>query len=191
VAESTTQYAVLGLVTREPTHGYALAEQIRRWPPDARFVPSVSAIYKALRRLSEAGWIEPLEIAAAREADRPGRTTYAATAEGEARYEEWLRRPPRTYEDLCVRVAAARRQDVPVLLQHAERAELACRDQLHGVRLPAVDALVARDASWDVVRGVLVGRIASAEVTARAKILHDLVQSLRALQDADPVAGVS
>lgn len=188
MAETTTQFAVLGLVARGPTHGYALAEQISRWPTDAKFVPSVSAVYKNLRRLSEIGWIEPLDTDGEAEPGRPGRTRYATTVEGQARFDEWIRRTPKTYEDLCARLATARREDIPVILAHVEAAERAYRQELQGAWLPSVASLAARDAPWDVVLSVLVGQIASAEVTARATILHELVQTLRDLPEPRPMA---
>ncbi|WP_414641162.1 PadR family transcriptional regulator [Baekduia sp.] len=61
VVSESTRYAVLGLLARRPTHGYALVEQIRRWPLDPVLVPTGSSIYKALRRLSHEQLIEPLD----------------------------------------------------------------------------------------------------------------------------------
>jgi DNA-binding PadR family transcriptional regulator len=187
VVSESTRYAVLGLVARRPTHGYALVEQIRRWPLDPALVPSGSSIYKALRRLSEERLIEPLGTDADQDGERPGRMTYGATVEGEQRFEEWLRRPPTTYEDLCMRVGAARRQDVPLLIEFVVNAEHACLARLQGLRMPEVEALLARGAPWDVIANVVLGKTEAAEIAGRSKVLRDLRRTLEVVErhDAD------
>lgn len=190
MAEST-RYAVLGLVARRPTHGYALVEQIRRWPLDEALVPSGSSIYKALRWLSAEGLIAPRVLVTADgggSADRVGRTTYGATAEGVRRFETWLCRPPGTYEDLCLRVGAARAQDVPMLIEFVASAEHACLARLQGLRMPEVTSLMARGASWDVIATVLIGRTEAAEIAGRSRALRDLRRTLEMLQDYAPPA---
>jgi DNA-binding PadR family transcriptional regulator len=187
VAEAT-RYAVLGLVARRPTHGYALVEQIRRWPLDPALVPTGSSIYKALRWLSQEELIEPLDGGADREPDRLGRMTYGATATGQQRFEAWLRRPPTTYEDLCLRVGAARPQDLPTLIAFVASAEHACLARLQGLRMPEVESLIARGASWEVVSTVLLGKTEAAEVAGRSKVLRDLRRTLETLQSHAPPA---
>lgn len=184
----STRYAVLGLVARRPTHGYALVEQIRRWPLDPALVPTGSSIYKALRRLSAEQLIVPLDSVADREPDRLGRMTYGATVEGEQRFQAWLRRPPATYEDLCMRVGTARREDVPVLIELVSTAERACITRLQGLRMPEVESLIARGAPWEVVSSVLLGRTEAAEVAGRSKVLRDLRRTLEALEGYAPSA---
>ena len=186
----STRYAVLGLVARRPTHGYALVEQIRRWPLDPALVPTGSSIYKALRRLSEERLIVAQGSELEREADRLGRTTYGATAEGEERFAAWLRRPPSTYEDLCMRIGAARRQDLPMLIDFVSNAEHACLARLQGLRMPEVESLAARGASWEVMSSVLLGRTEAAEVAGRSKVLRDLRRTLEALQRCGPTEEV-
>jgi DNA-binding PadR family transcriptional regulator len=183
-----TRYAVLGLVARRPTHGYALVEQIRRWPLDPALVPTGSSIYKALRWLSREELIEPLDATLDREPERLGRMTYGATAAGEERFEAWLRRPPTTYEDLCLRVGAARPEDLPTLIAFVASAERACLERLQGLRMPEVESVIARGASWGVVATVLLGRTEAAEVAGRSKVLRDLRRTLEALQAHGPPA---
>jgi DNA-binding PadR family transcriptional regulator len=166
-----------------------LVEQIRRWPLEPGLVPTGSSIYKALRRLSHEQLIEPLESAVDPGPDRLGRTTYGATAEGEQRFETWLRRPPTTYEDLCMRIGAARRQDVPMLIEFVSSAEHACLARLQGLRMPEVESLIARGAAWDVISTVLLGTTEAAEVAGRSKVLRDLRRTLETLQRHDPVQG--
>jgi DNA-binding PadR family transcriptional regulator len=185
VSEST-RYAVLGLVARQPTHGYALVEQIRRWPLDPALVPTGSSIYKALRRLSYEQLIQPLDADRDAAPERSGRTTYGATAEGQQRFEAWLRRPPTTYEDLCMRLGAARRQDLPLLIEFVADAERACVDRLQGAHMPAAESLAARGAQWSVISAVLLGKVEVAEAAGRAKILRELRQTLESLQQYEP-----
>jgi DNA-binding PadR family transcriptional regulator len=187
VSEST-RYAVLGLVARQPTHGYALVEQIRRWPLDPALVPTGSSIYKALRRLSLERLIEPLDADVDVASERSGRTTYGATVEGEQRFEAWLRRPPTTYDDLCMRIGAARRQDLSLLAEFVADAERACVDRLQGAHMPAAESLLARGAPWSVVSAVLLGNVEAAEAAGRAKVLRDLRLTLEALQRIEPDA---
>jgi DNA-binding PadR family transcriptional regulator len=166
-----------------------LVEQIRRWPLEPALVPTGSSIYKALRRLSQEQLIEPLESVVDASPDRLGRTTYGATAEGEQRFEAWLRRPPTTYEDLCMRVGAARRQDVPMLIEFVSSAEHACLARLQGLRMPEVESLTARGAAWEVISTVLLGKTEAAEVAGRSKVLRDLRRTLETLQHHHPVQG--
>jgi len=182
----STRYAVLGLIARQPTYGYALVEQIRRWPLDPALVPTGSSIYKALRRLSYEQLIQPLDADLAAGAERSGRTTYGATPEGQQRFEAWLRRPPTTYEDLCMRIGAARHQDLPLLIAFVADAERACMDRLQGAHMPEAESLAARGAQWPVVSAVLLGKLEVAEAAGRAKILRDLRQTLEALQHYEP-----
>jgi DNA-binding PadR family transcriptional regulator len=179
----------LGLVARRPTHGYALVEQIRRWPLDPALVPSGSSIYKALRRLCHEQSIEPLDSLLDGGADRLGRTTYGATAAGEQRFAAWLQCPPTTYEDLCMRIGAARPQDLPMLIEFVSSAEHVCLARLQGLRMPEVESLVARGAPWEVISTVLLGRTEAAEVAGRSKVLRDLRRTLETLQRHDAGQG--
>jgi DNA-binding PadR family transcriptional regulator len=174
------------LVARRPTHGYALVEQLRRWPLDPALVPTGSSIYKALRWLSHEQLIKPLDSTSERGPDRLGRMTYGATAAGEERFEAWLRRPPTTYEDLCMRIGTARRQDLPMLIEFVSSAEHACLARLQGLRMPEVESLVARGAPWEAVASVLLGRTEAAEVAGRSKVLRDLRRTLETLQGYEP-----
>ncbi|MCW2994147.1 MAG: PadR family transcriptional regulator [Conexibacter sp.] len=177
----STRYAVLGLVARQPIHGYALVEQIRRWPLERGLVPTASSVYKALRRLARERMIEPLEAAPESRAERSGRTTYGATATGRERFEAWLRRPATTYEDLCLRIGAARRQDLPLLIAVLDDAERACAERLRRPPLPEVEAMAVYGASWPAISAVLLGTVEAADAAGRARLLRDLRVTLEAL----------
>jgi DNA-binding PadR family transcriptional regulator len=90
---SPTAYVILGMVSREARSGYqikALVDNTTRF----FWAASYGQIYPELKRLSEAGLVRGIE------APRGGRrrTVYGITPEGQAALEEWLRRPPVTYE---------------------------------------------------------------------------------------------
>jgi DNA-binding PadR family transcriptional regulator len=187
VSEST-RYAVLGLVARQPTHGYAVFDQIRRWPLDPALIPERFTIYRALRRLSDDHLIEARDAEPGRGPEHVVRTTYGATAEGERCLEDWLRSPPTTYEDLCMRIGAARREDLPLIVEFVAAAERACLARLQDLRMPAVESLAARGAPWEHVSTVLLGRLEAAEVAGRSKVLRDLRRTLATLQATTPDA---
>ncbi len=84
---SSTELVILGLLKRQPAHGYELLRfvRLRRMSEYIRLTPS--GMYKALARLEEQGCIT---AQAEREGHRPERQTYAVTPRGEARLQELL-----------------------------------------------------------------------------------------------------
>ncbi len=181
--------AVLGLVARQPNHGYGVYDQIRRWPLERTLIPERTAIYRALTHLAEQQLVQPLDCVSGGGPEHIIRTTYGITEEGERRHEEWLRSPPTTYEDLCMRIVAARRQDVPLLVGFLSAAEDACLARLQELRMPAVETLDARGAPWEHISTVLLGRMEAAELAGRSKALRDLRRTLAALPVVPPSIG--
>jgi len=181
-----TRYAVLGLVARRPTYGYALVEQLGRWPLDDAVVPARRAIYKALRALSEDHLIEPQDSALDREPDGPSRRRFAATPEGERRFEEWLQRSPETFAELWLRLGTARRTDVPFLLDTVAAAERACLARLGELEPPELEELVAGGASWEAISAAMLASIEISAVAARSRLLRDLRRALTATGEGDP-----
>ncbi len=119
---ASTRYAVLGLVARRPTYGYALLQQLRRWSVEPSAVRS-SSVYTALTRLEQDALIEPLGPSNAAGTDRQPRLTYGATPAGEERFAQWLATPPSSYDDLRLRIALARPQDLPTVIGFVIAAE--------------------------------------------------------------------
>jgi DNA-binding PadR family transcriptional regulator len=79
-------YAVLGLLSREPTSGYELGSLAER--TIAHFWPITRAhIYAELARLEANGLVSATEVAQQR---RPDKRVYAITAAGEAALDDWL-----------------------------------------------------------------------------------------------------
>jgi DNA-binding PadR family transcriptional regulator len=79
-------YAVLGLLSRQPTSGYELGSLAER--SIAHFWPITRAhIYAELPRLEAAGLVSATEVAQRR---RPDKRVYTITAAGEAALDDWL-----------------------------------------------------------------------------------------------------
>ncbi|HMJ33885.1 MAG TPA: hypothetical protein VK501_08205 [Baekduia sp.] len=81
-----------------------------------------------------------------------------------------------------MRIGAARRQDLPMLIEFVASAEQACMTRLQGLRMPDVESLVARGAPWEAVTAVLLGKTEAADVAGRSKVLRNLRLTLEALQ---------
>lgn len=178
----STRYAVLGLVARRPTYGYALLQQLRRWSIDPSQVRS-SSVYTALTRLEQDALIEPLGPAAASGTERQPRLTYGATPAGQERFAQWLVTTPASYEDLRLRIALARPRDLPVLLGFVVAAEETCLQRLQQLDVPPIESLTTRHAPWEAVAGAIIGTLDAAELTGRAKWLQDVRVALASLLD--------
>jgi DNA-binding PadR family transcriptional regulator len=189
LAEST-RHAVLGLVAREPTHGYALYSEIERWPLPDQLRPGRSTVYRHLERLHADGLIAPHAPAADSPASRhPDRTVFAATTAGLTELDRHARTPPRSFDDLCVRVSVARPADLSVLIAFAADLE-----QLSVTRFqewsvaPEPLAMARRAAPWRTIMRTLVAKSQAADVAAQATVLGDLraeLEALHALADRD------
>lgn len=87
---TASEYAVLGLLRRRPAYGYELQRHFSGGRGLARVCPVEPAmVYAILKSLSGLELIDG-------EWDRstyPPRAVYAATAEGDAEFQRWLRRP--------------------------------------------------------------------------------------------------
>jgi DNA-binding PadR family transcriptional regulator len=87
---SASEYAVLGLVRQKPAYGYELQRHLAGGRGLARVCPVEPAmVYAILKSLSGFELIDG-------EWDRsvyPPRAVYAATAEGDAAFQRWLRSP--------------------------------------------------------------------------------------------------
>jgi DNA-binding PadR family transcriptional regulator len=181
VAEST-RYAVLGLVAREPAHGYALCAEIERWPVPEGLRPGRSTVYRSLERLHAARLIEPRAASEAAEAGRLERTIYAATERGLEELDRYLLTRPRSFDELCVRLSVSRQEDLPRLLAFVEELEQESvrRFQEWGAG-PDASVLARRGASWRYVARALVASARAADVANLATVLGDVRAELESL----------
>jgi DNA-binding PadR family transcriptional regulator len=96
---STLSLAILGLISHRPLTGYDIRKAFLTTPM-GHFSSSPGAIYPALKRLEEAGWIR--SVAAAGRTGRQ-RVAYEITARGVQAFKEHLSRPV-TQEDVTWRL---------------------------------------------------------------------------------------
>ena len=94
------RHGLLGLLAEEPASGYDLTRSFEERLGSWAWHTSHSHIYPELRRMSEDGLVEVVEV------QSRGRKTYAVTADGLAELRRWLRDPP---EQELVRSGAALR----------------------------------------------------------------------------------
>ncbi len=92
---STLSLAILGLISQRPLTGYDV-RKIFATTPMGHFSSSPGAIYPALKRLEEAGWIRAVTTG---EHTRRPRVTYEITTHGLKRLKEHLSQPV-TREDV-------------------------------------------------------------------------------------------
>lgn len=178
---SSTKYAVLGLVARRPTYGYALMQQLRRWSIDPTSVRS-SSVYTALSRLEAEQLIEVRGPAAAKGTDRQPRMTYGATVEGQSRLEQWLATPPADYDELRLRIALARPSDLDHLISYALSAEREYIDRLQRLQAPAPDDRT-ETTPWEARCESILSQLDAVELAARARWLQDARVALEALRE--------
>lgn len=126
------KHAVLGLLLERRGYGYDLIQRLeQRLGPAWQLNPST--VYAALDQL------EDEQLILARQPERPAplprraqrRVFYEATEPGRVAFEEWLRRPAAQLEpirgELQLKVAVAREEDLPDLLDAVDHAELITR----------------------------------------------------------------
>ena len=182
MAEST-RYAVLGLVARQPAHGYALYSEIERWPLPDELRPGRSTVYRHLERLHGDQLIESRRAEGPADPGRPDRTVVAVTDAGLKHLDDYVRTRPRSFDELCVRIAACRPEDVPLLIRFAAELEQASlqRFQEWSLRGEAV-ALARRNAPWRSVMQAIVAKAQAADVAGLATVLGDMRSELEALE---------
>lgn len=174
------RHTALGLIARRPIHGYALVQQLQRWSLGPGAVRP-STVYTALSRLERDGLIEP-----SRSGDAPHgqpRIVYRATPDGEELLDEWLAKPPTSFEELRARVAVGRPQDLERLIEYVIAEEQACLERLRELETPPVAVLASRNAPWDALCGAILGTLDTGELAGRVKWLQDARDTLRAFRD--------
>jgi DNA-binding PadR family transcriptional regulator len=175
------QDAVLGLLAREPSHGYALWQTLRGWSADPDAIQG-SSVYMALKRLADAGVIEAVGPAPEHGSGERLRFTFALTDKGRDRYERWLSEPPSSADDVRLRIALARPADDLTALSTWVVDALADTQE----RLGELSAARARGSSgtddpWATASAIAMSRLAFRELSARAQWLaeaHGQLQSL-------------
>jgi DNA-binding PadR family transcriptional regulator len=176
------QEAVLGLLAREPSHGYALWQKLQSWSADPDSIQS-SSVYMALKRLADAGVIEVVGPAPAHGSGERPRYTFGLTAAGRDRLEQWLAQAPSSTEELRLRIALAQPVDDLSALIEWVVAALAETQQRLGAA-PGDRRRIADLDPWDAASAMALSALEFRELSARAQWLaeaHAQLQALRAL----------
>lgn len=185
-----TRNVALGLIARRSSYGYAVLQQLRRWAIRPAAVRT-SSVYTALSRLTADGLVEARPSAASTTSGRPSRIFFRITPRGQEHLESWLRTPPLSHEELRLRVALARPQDIDHLLGFLAAAERSCLARLreHDVA-PTLHELLDRDPPWEHLCSTLLGTLDVCALNGRAQWLRDARVALdRAAREAGfPVA---
>jgi DNA-binding PadR family transcriptional regulator len=84
---SSTELVILGLLKRQPAHGYELLRTVRTQQMSEYMRVAPSGLYKALARLEDQGCVT---ARAERDGNRPERQTYSITGKGEVRLQKLL-----------------------------------------------------------------------------------------------------
>jgi len=103
VRRDILEFAVLGVLSDGPTHGYELRKQLTDMLGPFRSL-SYGSLYPTLRRLVNRGAIEPVSLSPAGESPalrgKRDRIVYSLTAEGKEEFEQWANRPgPSSWDD--------------------------------------------------------------------------------------------
>ncbi len=181
------KYAVLGLLLERRGYGYDLVQRLNeRLGPAWQLNPS--AVYTALDRLENDGLIVEAERDGAspeigsRPNRRDGRVVYEPTGAGAEAFGAWLAQPSHRHEPVRpawqLKVAIARREDVPKLLHALEHeavlAQLLCEECLD---MPDFDNGTAE---WSDAVAVLIREAAVARVRGELRWIRTARDVLQA-----------
>ncbi len=128
----SVKHAVLGLVIERPGYGYELiqrlGDRIEGWRP------SETAVYPALKSLRAEGMIRARDVVAGGSGSaHRGVVWYEATDVGRDEFSDWMHAPndlvPQR-DPFWLKVAFARPDDLPRLVELARELERACLDRL-------------------------------------------------------------
>ncbi len=156
-------------------------QQLRNWAIDPSTVRT-SSVYTALTRLERERLIEQRGSAPATASERQPRITYAATPAGEARLDRWFESKPASYEELRIRIALARPQDIDTLIHFVITAERECLDLMQDLEVPSLDAATVQRQPWEALCGAILGSLDTTELAARSRWLQDARGALEAIR---------
>ena len=86
---SSTRLLILGVLKRQPLHGYEVRHQLELWNAEQWANVAYGSIYFALKKMAEEGLVE--EVGTDQMGNRPARTVYAITEDGQKKFIELLR----------------------------------------------------------------------------------------------------
>jgi DNA-binding PadR family transcriptional regulator len=149
----SVKHAVLGLVIERPGYGYELIQRLEERV--GGWKPSATAVYPALQLLSRRELIRARETPGGHR----GVIWYEATEAGEEHFRTWMDTPSDLAplrEELLLKLAFARVEDLPRLIELTREQEQACLDRIVELTGPGdVEALAAEDKPWPMLAGLL------------------------------------
>lgn len=126
------KYVLLGMLIERPGYGYDLQARIDERLPLLRYTPG--AVYPALDRLNDQELIRAIGTKASLSTVRGSpRVTYAATEEGVQQFDRWMQAATpleANRDELLAKLALARTQDLPRLLELTRHREAQLREEL-------------------------------------------------------------
>lgn len=160
------EWACLGLLVGEPSHGWSIVKRLRPEGDIGRVWSLSRALtYRALDQLSGRGWIEPVGEQAG--SAGPNRTILAATPSGRDAFGAWVVTPVRHVRDL--------RSELLLKLVFAERTGVDVADMLDEQRsiIDGHAATLADADTHDVVTRWRIEAIAAARRFVTGCAGHD------------------
>lgn len=181
-AMAMIQDAVVGLLAREENHGYALWQTLRAWSPDPESIQA-SSVYNAVKRLSDAGVVAPVQPATPVYGDRL-RVTFRLTETGWDRYARWLTERPASADDVRLRIALAKPgADLSATIEWVigALAETQARLGAFATQHPVPNGSGDDAGPWDAAAALAVSRLAFRELSARAQWLAEAHTQLQVI----------
>ena len=158
---STSEYAVLGLLQQRPAYGYELQRVLSGGTGLARACPVEPAmVYAILKSLSGLELIDGEWDTS----QYPPKAVYAATPEGEAAFERWLRHPVgrmrEVRSDFLAKLYFALLRDVELARELAEAQAAVCDEYIAATQ---AEINVVEAGSFDAI--VLLSKLNAARCT--------------------------
>jgi DNA-binding PadR family transcriptional regulator len=190
----SVKHAVLGLVIERPGYGYELIQRLEQRIEGWR--TSETAVYPALRSLRAEGMIRARDAAVEGivSAHR-GVVWYEATDAGHEELRAWVRAPsdlaPQR-DPFWLKVAFARPEDLPWLVELARELESACLERMAelGEQGGSVEDLRRQDVEWRDIGQAWLRRTEAAQLAVRIEAVQQIRAAMkRAIQRHERTLG--
>lgn len=174
----SVKHAVLGLVIERPGYGYELVQRLEQRIEGWR--PSETAVYPALRSLRTDGMIRARDVAGSTGSAHRGVVWYEATDAGREEFRAWVRAPAELSpqrDAFALRVAFARVEDLPCLVELTRELEQACLDRMAelGEQHPAD----ARADDWRDVGQLWLRRTEAAQLAVKIEAMQHVRAAMK------------
>lgn len=146
----SAKYAILGLVIERPGYGYQLAQRLEERFGSSAFAPS--GVYSSLDQLGRDGLVRAAGEKGGGGARRAApRTIYEATDAGVEHFEAWMLSSspmPALRDELHMKIALCRPQNVPRLIDLIYGQELACLGRITDLEDASAGEAESRSRTW-------------------------------------------